>query len=190
MKRGRFCFTAAAVCLMVFGLSISAQAKTTYRLEITNQYDTDGTSRDDNDKDRVHPLEPDVEVSEGSSDGMELASDVEWSKAPLNWSAGNEVTGTLYLGCTGSLGRDSLELRVTNGRNEAKVSSVKKYTGEDYESDLGNVYEVKFKYRLRRSWERLPGPAGTVQTPVLPDGMPLSTPTPTGLFSMMTRGLW
>ena len=69
MKRGRFCFTAAAVCLMVFGLSISAQAKTTYRLEITNQYDTDGTSRDDNDKDRVHPLEPDVEVSEGSSDG-------------------------------------------------------------------------------------------------------------------------
>lgn len=31
---------------MVFGLSISAQAKTTYRLEITNQYDTDGTSRD------------------------------------------------------------------------------------------------------------------------------------------------
>ena len=69
MKRGRFCFTAAAVCLMVFGLSISAQAKTTYRLEITNQYDTDGTSRDDNDKDRVHPLEPDVEVSEGSWDG-------------------------------------------------------------------------------------------------------------------------
>ena len=54
--------------------SISAQAKTTYRLEITNQYDTDGTSRDDNDKDRVHPLEPDVEVSEGSSDGVELAS--------------------------------------------------------------------------------------------------------------------
>ena len=44
MKRGRFCFTAAAVCLMVFGLSISAQAKTTYRLEITNQYDTDGTT--------------------------------------------------------------------------------------------------------------------------------------------------
>lgn len=55
MKRGRFCFTAAAVCLMVFGLSISAQAKTTYRLEITNQYDTDGTSRDDNDKDRYIP---------------------------------------------------------------------------------------------------------------------------------------
>ena len=77
MKKSRFCFTTAAVCLMVFGLSISAQAKTTYRLEITNQYDTDGTSRDDNDKDRVHPLEPDVEVSEGSSDGMELASDVE-----------------------------------------------------------------------------------------------------------------
>ncbi|MCQ5146667.1 hypothetical protein NE476_30680, partial [Enterocloster bolteae] len=60
------------------------QAKTTYRLEITNQFDTDGTSRDDNDKDRVHPLEPDVEVSEGSSDGVELASDVEWSKDPLN----------------------------------------------------------------------------------------------------------
>ena len=87
-------------------------------------------------------------MSEGSSDGVELASDVEWSKDPLNWSAGNEVTGTLYLGCTGSLGRDSLELRVTNGRNEAKVSSVKKYTGEDYESDLGNVYQVKFKYQV------------------------------------------
>ena len=36
---------------------------------------------------------------------------------------------------------------MTNGRNEAKVSSVKKYTGEDYESDLGNVYQVKFKYQ-------------------------------------------
>ena len=55
MKRGRFCFTAAAVCLMVFGLSMSAQAKTTYRLEITNQYDTGGTSRDDNDKERNIP---------------------------------------------------------------------------------------------------------------------------------------
>ena len=85
MKRGRFCFTAAAVCLMVFGLSISAQAKTTYRLEITNQYDTDGTSRDDNDKDRVHPLEPDVEVSEGSSDGMELA-----------WAARGAWAGTVW----------------------------------------------------------------------------------------------
>ena len=72
-----------------------------------------------------------------------------WSgPGSLNWSAGNEVTGTLYLGCTGSLGRDGLELRVTNGRNEAKVSSVKKYTGEDYESDLGNVYQVKFKYQV------------------------------------------
>ena len=148
MKKSRFCFTTAAVCLMVFGLSMSAQAKTTYRLEITNQYDTGGTSRDDNDKEREHPLEPDVEVSENSSDAVELASDVEWSKDPLNWSAGNEVTGTLYLGCTGSLGRDGLELRVTNGSNEAKVSSVKKYTGEDYESDLGNVYQVKFKYQV------------------------------------------
>ena len=147
MKKSRFCFTTAAVCLMVFGLSMSAQAKTTYRLEITNQYDTGGTSRDDNDKERDHPLEPDVEVSENSSDAVELASDVEWSKASLNWRPGNEVTGTLYLGCSGTLGRDSLELYVTNGRNEAKVSSVKKYTGEDYESDLGNVYQVKFKYQ-------------------------------------------
>ena len=55
-----------------------------------------------NDKEREHPLEPDVEVSENSSDAVELASDVEWSKDPLNWSAGNEVTGTLYLGCTGA----------------------------------------------------------------------------------------
>ena len=98
MKKSRFCFTTAAVCLMVFGLSMSAQAKTTYRLEITNQYDTGGTSRDDNDKEREHPLEPDVEVSENSSDAVELASDVEWSKDSLNWSPGNEVTGTLYLG--------------------------------------------------------------------------------------------
>ena len=52
MKKSRFCFTTAAVCLMVFGLSMSAQAKTTYRLEITNQYDTGGTSRDYNDKER------------------------------------------------------------------------------------------------------------------------------------------
>ena len=33
MKKSRFCFTTAAVCLMVFGLSMSAQAKTTYTLE-------------------------------------------------------------------------------------------------------------------------------------------------------------
>ena len=147
MKKSRLCFTTAAVCLMVFGLSMSAQAKTTYRLEITNQYDTEGASRDDNDKDRVHPLEPDVEVAGSSSDALELASDVEWSRDSLNWSAGNEVTGTLYLGCSGTLSKDSLELHVTNGRNEAKISSVKRYTGEDYESDLGNVYQVKFKYQ-------------------------------------------
>lgn len=148
MKNSRYWITAAAVCLMVFGLSMSAQAKTTYRLEITNQYDTEGTSRDDNDKDRVHPLEPEVDVAESSSDSIELASDVEWSKDPLNWSAGNEVNGTLYLGSTASLGKDSLEFRVTNGRNEVKTTSVKRYTGEDYESELGNVYQVKFKYQV------------------------------------------
>ena len=59
-------------------------------------------------------------------------------QGPLNWSAGNEVTGTLYLGCTGSLGRDSLELRVTNGRNEAKVFLREKYT----ERTMNQIWEM------------------------------------------------
>ena len=147
MKKGRYIITAAATGIMVIGLSIGAQAKTTYKLEITNQYDTEGTSGDDNDKNKAHPLEPDVEVAESASDALELASDVKWSKDPENWSAGNDVTGTVYLGSGVSLGKDSLKLDVTNGRNEAEVTSVKRYDGEDYESDLGSVYVVKFKYQ-------------------------------------------
>lgn len=147
MKKSRY-LIAAATGMMVIGLSMSAQAKTTYRLEITNQYDTGGNSRDDNDKNRVHPLEPDVEVGDSASDTVELASEVKWSKDCENWSAGNDVTGTVYMGSAASLGKDSLDLYVTNGRNEAEVISVKRYTGEDYESDLGNVYQVKFKYQI------------------------------------------
>lgn len=147
MKKSAYLMTAAATGMLVFGLSMSAQAKTTYRLEITNQYDTEGTSRDDNDKNKVHPLEPDLEVAESASDALELASDVKWSKEPENWSAGNQVTGTVYLGSVAGLGKDSLDIHVTNGRNDAEITSVKRYNGEDYESDLGNVYMVKFKYQ-------------------------------------------
>ena len=148
MKRGRFCFTAAAVCLMVFGLSICAQAKTTYRLEITNQYDTDGTSRDDNDKDRVHPLEPDVYVEDASSDTIEMLSAVSWSKSPEDWTAGSEVTGTVYLGSSTGLNKGSLGIKVADGRNDAEITSVKKYTGSKYETDQDYVYTVRFTYQV------------------------------------------
>ena len=82
MKKSRYAVTAAAAIWMVIGLGMTAQAKSAYRLEIENQYDSQGVSRDDNDKNKVHPLEPDVYVSEEDSDAIEMLSDVSWSKSP------------------------------------------------------------------------------------------------------------
>lgn len=143
MKKTYITLLAAAIASLSLG--ITAQAQTTYTLEITNQYDEDGTSRDDNDKDRVRPLAPDVEL--GESDMVELVSDVDWSKDSLNWTAGNEVTGTVYIGSEVPLSAQSLEAKVTNGRNDAEVTSVKKYTGDEYETDMNYIYTVKFKYQ-------------------------------------------
>ena len=42
-EKKQILFYSCCRCLMVFGLSMSAQAKNTYTLEITNQYDTEGT---------------------------------------------------------------------------------------------------------------------------------------------------
>lgn len=36
---------------------------------------------------------------------------------------------------------------MTNGRNEVEVTGVKHYTGEEYESELGSVYQVTFRYQ-------------------------------------------
>lgn len=55
MKKSRYVIAAAATGIMVIGLSMGAQANTKYSLEITNQYDTEGTSRDDKDKNSVPP---------------------------------------------------------------------------------------------------------------------------------------
>lgn len=147
MKRVRL-LTAAITALMAMNsLGITAWAKTKYRLEVTNQYDTEGSSRDDNDKNKAHPLEPDVQVADTSDSFMEMASDVQWSKDPLNWIAGNEVTGTVHLGTKEGLSKSSLDIHVTNGRNEVKVTSVSKYTGDAYETDLNYLYTVKFTYQ-------------------------------------------
>ena len=147
MKKSRYAVTAAAAIWMVIGLGMTAQAKSAYRLEIENQYDSQGVSRDDNDKNKVHPLEPDVYVSEEDSDAIEMLSDVSWSKSPENWTAGNDGTGTVYLGSSTGLTKSSLEIKVVNGRNDAQITSVKKYTGSDYEADSGYVYTVKFTYQ-------------------------------------------
>lgn len=147
MKKSRILAAAAAAIWMALSLGMTAQAKSTYTLEIANQYDSEGTSRDDNDKNKVHPLEPDVYVEDGSSDVIEMISDVDWSKNPENWTAGSEVTGTLYLGSSTALSKGSLDIRVVEDRNEAEITSVKKYTGSSYESELGYVYAVKFTYQ-------------------------------------------
>lgn len=148
MKKSRILAAAAAAIWMALSLGMTAQAKSTYTLEIANQYDSEGTSRDDNDKNKVHPLEPDVYVEDSSSDVIEMVSDVDWSKNPENWTAGSEVTGTLYLGSSTALSKGSLDIRVVEDRNEAEITSVKKYTGSNYESELGYVYTVKFTYEV------------------------------------------
>ena len=73
MKKSRYLVTAAAALWMAIGLGMTAQAKSTYMLEIANQYDSEETSRDDNDRNKVHPLEPDVYVEDASSDTIEQA---------------------------------------------------------------------------------------------------------------------
>lgn len=148
MKKVRVLTAVMTALMTMSSLGITVQAKTTYRLEVTNQYDTEGFSRDDNDKNKQHPLEPDVQVADTSDSGMEMASDVQWSKDPLNWTAGNEVTGTVHLGTKEGLSKTSLDIHVTNGRNEVKVTSVSKYTGDAYETDLDYIYTVKFTYQV------------------------------------------
>ena len=46
MKKSRYLVTAAAALWMAIGLGMTAQAKSTYMLEIANQYDSEETSRD------------------------------------------------------------------------------------------------------------------------------------------------
>ena len=143
----RIGYAAAVTAVMALSLGMTAQARTAYKLEITNNYDENESSRDDNDKGKLHPLAPDVELS-GSAGLVELDSDVDWSKEPENWTAGNEVTGTVYLVSEISLTKGSIEAEVTNGRNEAEITSVKRYTGDDYETEEDAViYAVKFTYQ-------------------------------------------
>ncbi len=147
MRRIGYAAVMAAVMALSFGMT--AQAATTYKLEITNNYDENESSRDDNDKNKVHPLAPDVELT-GSSGMVEMDSDVTWSKKVENWTAGSDVTGTFYVISEKALSKSSIEAEVTNGRNEAEVTSVKKYTGDDYETEDADarVYEVKFTYQI------------------------------------------
>ncbi len=148
MKKSRYLVTAAAALWMAIGLGMTAQAKSTYMLEIANQYDSEGTSRDDNDRNKVHPLEPDVYVEDASSDTIEMLSAVTWSKSPEDWTAGSEVTGTVYLGSSTGLNKGSLGIKVADGRNDAEITSVKKYTGSKYETDQDYVYTVRFTYQV------------------------------------------
>ena len=112
MKKTRYFVTAAAALCIAIGLGMTAQAKSVYMLEIENRYDSEENSRDDNDRNKVHPLEPDVYVEDDAADVIEMLSEVSWSRSPRDWSAGSKVTGTVYLGSSVGLSKGSLGIEV------------------------------------------------------------------------------
>ncbi|MFQ6970265.1 MAG: hypothetical protein ACLRTG_03400 [Enterocloster aldenensis] len=139
MKKSRYLAAVAAVIWVTIGLDMTVQAKYAYTLEVENQYDSQGISRDDNDMNRVHPLEPDVFVSDEDADVIGILTEVSWSKSPEDWITGSEVTGTVLLESSIELNKSNLDIEVANGRNDVDIISLKAYTGSDYDTDLGYI---------------------------------------------------
>ena len=121
-----------------------------YVIWVSNNYDTEQTSMDDNDDNKIHPLEPDV-----YSDDYEIIDEPDWSKSVVNWKPGDFVTGTVYVDLDSSLassiGENRTEFRIGGEeRNEVELTSVDRYTGSKFEDDYpeGKIYRVKFRYQV------------------------------------------
>lgn len=149
MKNRHILMNLAAAALLSAGMAMTAYGAD-YVIYVSNNYDTEQTSMDDNDDEKIHPLEPDV-----YSDDYEIIDDVSWSKSAVNWTPGNYVTGTIYIDLDSSsaaaIGENRTDIRIDGeGRNEVEITSVDRYTGSKYEEDYpdGRIYRVKFRYQV------------------------------------------
>lgn len=150
MKNGkRILMNLGAAAFMSAGLTMTAYGAD-YVIYVSNNYDTEQVSMDDNEDSKIHPMEPDV-----YSDDYEIIDEPDWSKSTLNWTPGNFVTGTIYIdmdsSSASSIGENRTEIRIDgDGRNEVEITSVDRYTGSKFEEDYpdGDIYRVKFRYQV------------------------------------------
>ncbi len=148
MKKKRILTNLAAAALLSAGMGLTAYGAE-YTIYVTNNYDTEQISMDDNDDEKVHPMEPFIDVDNDDCDIIE----VDWSKKALNWTPGNYVTGTIYIAMDSdaSLSENRTDIKIDGeGRNEVEITSIDRYTGSKYEDDYpdGKIYRVKFRYQV------------------------------------------
>lgn len=141
---------AAGVLLAGLMAFASQAAQPEYTIYVTNNYDTEQISQDDNDDEKIHPLAPDV-----YSDDYEIIDGPDWSKGLTSWSPGHKVTGTIYINMddssASSIGENRTQILVdSDDDNEVEITSVTKYTGDDYEEDYPGaaIYRVRFSYQV------------------------------------------
>lgn len=150
MKNGkRILMNLGAAAFMSAGLTMTAYGAD-YVIYVSNNYDTEQISMDDNEDSKIHPMEPDV-----YSDDYEIIDEPDWSKSTVNWTPGNFVTGTIYIdmdsSSASSIGENRTEILIDgDGRNEVEITSVDRYTGSKFEEDYpdGDIYRVKFRYQV------------------------------------------
>lgn len=80
-KRQAMAVMTAAMLLAAGTAMISHAAEKEYQIYVSNNYDTQNVSADDNDDEKVHPLAPDV-----YSDDYEIIDGPSWSKGLLSWT--------------------------------------------------------------------------------------------------------
>ena len=140
---------AAAFALTVGAAFASFGAETAGTIHVVNSYDTDQTSSDDNDDEKIHPLAPSI-----YSEDYDIIAGPEWSKDVVNWKAGSNVTGTIYINMDDSsaeaLGKKRTEIVVDGADNEVELTSVERYSGSRFQEDYpdATIYKVKFKYQV------------------------------------------
>lgn len=145
-KRQAMAVMTAAVLLAAGTAMTSHAAEKEYQIYVSNNYDTQNVSADDNDDEKVHPLAPDV-----YSDDYEIIDGPSWSKGLLSWTPGKTVTGTIYVDLDSSsaesIGKNRTGMVMADGEdNEVELTSVERYKGSKYEGD--NIYKVKFSYQV------------------------------------------
>lgn len=147
MKKTQMVAALAAAALLAAGTAMTAHAaQKEYQIYVSNNYDTEQVSPDDNEDEKVHPLAPEV-----YSDDYDVIDGPTWSKGLLSWTPGKNVTGTIYIDMDSSsaeaVSKSRTEILAADGEdNEVEITSVERYKGDKYEGD--NIYKVKFTYQV------------------------------------------
>lgn len=140
-KRQVLAMVTSAVVLAAGAAMTAHAAQKEFKIYVSNNYDTENVSADDNDDEKVHPLAPEV-----YSDDYEIIDGPTWSKGLLSWTPGKNVTGTIYIDLDSSaaeaIGKSRTEILVEDGED----NEVERYKGDKYEGD--SIYRVKFSYQV------------------------------------------